>query len=123
MAGRFLSRKRVFIAVTLLIVFGVAMFAPLRREYTSSFDRQTGAATQLTTAHYGTPFVWLTLSKEEDAHNPEHVFSSTKDQENNKFIYDTAIWAFILALGGFISHYTDTSAQLVNEINTRRRKI
>lgn len=120
MAIRLFTRKNLFISVALLIAFSIAMFAPLRREYTSSFDRQTGAATQLTTAHYGTPFTWLTLSKEEDANNPQKVISSTRTQDTKKFIYDTAIWVAILALGGVVSHLTDTSEQIVKEYSRRK---
>jgi hypothetical protein len=122
MAQRLLSAKRFLIIIALIVAFGIAMFAPLRREYTSSFDRQTGDATQVTNAHYGTPFIWLTLEKEVDANNPQKVISSHRESNMKNFAYDTAIWVLILAAGGFISHYTDTSSQIITEINARRKK-
>jgi hypothetical protein len=122
MLSNLFTRRNSFIAICLIITFSVAMFAPLRREYTSTLDAKTGGARQQTVSHYGAPFIWLTLSKEEGVGNNTTVYASSQQKDMNRFAYDSAIWVAILAVGGLVSHFTDSSSLIIAEVTKQRKK-
>jgi hypothetical protein len=122
MLSSLFTRRNSFIAICLVIAFSVAMFAPLRREYTSTLDSKSGEARQQTVTQYGAPFIWLTLSKEEGVGSNVKVYSSSQQKDMSRFAYDSLIWIVILAVGGMVSRITDSSSLIIAEARQQRRR-